>query len=240
MAMKPRADPAIRTHFDQIPVDDVKKIVRPGAGLEKPGPRPLAPAVKPTVHKRRADAGHFHGVQFYNDPEALCRIVGKFIDEGFGQGAMAIVIATPDHAVMIEECLRSLGSDVAALRGRGELVMLDARGTLERFMTDGMPNHSAFRHVIGDILTQASRGREQCTIRAYGEMVDVLWKDGREAAAIRLETLWNQLGTTHDFELLCGYSMGNFYKGAALDDIKGQHSHVVNSDGEAPLPTAEL
>ena len=238
MAMKPRADPATRTHFDQIPVTAVKKIVQSEAGLGKPA-TPPSPA-KPTADKRHADAGHFHGVRFYNDPEALCRIVGGFIGEGLSQGAMAIVIATPDHAVRIEECLHGRGSDVAALKRRGDLVMLDARDTLEGFMMDGIPNHAAFRHVIGDILTQASRGREQCAIRAYGEMVDVLWKDGREAAAIRLETLWNQLGTTHDFELLCGYSMGNFYKGAAIKDIKDQRSHVVDLDDEVRSPAAEL
>jgi len=106
-------------------------------------------------------------------------------------------------------------------------------------MTDGMPNPGAFRRTLGQILTDLRRGREHCTIRAYGEMVDLLWKEGREAAAIRLETLWNQLGSTHDFGLLCGYSMGNFYKGAALDEIHGQHSHVVNDDGDtAPLPAA--
>jgi hypothetical protein len=34
---------------------------------------------------------------------------------------------------------------------------------------------------------------------AYGEMVDVLWKAGQDAAAIRVELLWNTLATTHDF-----------------------------------------
>ena len=69
-------------------------------------------------------------------------------------------------------------------------------------------------------------------------MVDLLWKDGHEAAAIRLETLWNQLGSTHDFALLCGYSMGNFYKGAALDEIKGQHFHLVDDDGRRAISPA--
>jgi hypothetical protein len=60
-------------------------------------------------------------------------------------------------------------------------------------------------------------------------MVDVLWKDGQTAAAIRLETLWNQLAQTHSFALLCGYSMGNFYKDAAArEDICHQHTHVLS------------
>jgi len=52
------------------------------------------------------------------------------------------------------------------------------------------------------------------------------------AAAITVEALWNQLGETHRFKLLCGYSMGNFYKGTAFDDIKGHHSHLTSESGE--------
>ena len=75
-----------------------------------------------------------------------------------------------------------------------------------------------------------------CIIRTYAEMVDVLWKDSKEAAAIRLEILWNQLAHTRRFSLLCGYSMGSFYKNAGFEDIVSQHTHVVSPDGAiAPL-----
>jgi hypothetical protein len=62
-------------------------------------------------------------------------------------------------------------------------------------------------------------------------MVDVLWRKGQTAAAIRLETLWNDLSRTHEFKLLCGYAMGNFYKGSATDDITAVHSHLVTDTG---------
>jgi hypothetical protein len=228
------------THFEQIPVEVVKKIAPVNEAPEK-APAQTDSAVKPTSRKTGADtdSGHFHGVQFYNDPDALCRIVGSFIGEGLEQGTVAVIIATPDHTERIESCLRRRGADIDALKRSGHLATFDAHATLQLFMTDSMPNPGAFRRTIGQILTDVRRGREHCTIRAYGEMVDLLWKDGREAAAIRLETLWNQLGGTHDFALLCGYSMGNFYKGAALDEIKAQHSHHVDDDGEAAvLPAA--
>jgi hypothetical protein len=224
MAKKLPATPKPTTHFQQVPLTVVKKTIAP------PPDRPAS----------RADAGHFHGVQFYNDADSLCRIVGAFIGEGLEREALAVVIATPEHTARIEECLRRRGADVDALKRLGHLATFDASETLQLFMRDdGMPNPGAFRRSIGDILTAVRRGREHRAIRAYGEMVNVLWKDGREAAAIRLETLWNQLAGTHDFDLLCAYSMGNFYKGAALDEIKRQHSHLVDSDGEAvTLPAA--
>jgi hypothetical protein len=208
----------IQTHFEQIPIDVVKTLVR----AEVPKPGTLKPAL---------DTGHFHAVQFYDHPDSLCRIVGTFLGEGLEQGAVALLIVTPEHAAKIDACLRARGLDVEALKRSKAIVMFDARQTLATFMTDGMPNPGVFRRTLGAILTDARRGREQSATRAYGEMVDLLWKDGLEAAAIRLETLWNQLAGTHEFNLLCGYSMGNFYKGAALDAIKRQHTHLVADEG---------
>lgn len=183
----PQAEPDTTTHFEQIPVDAVKKIVRSGT----------------------------HDVQFYDDSDALCRIVGACLGEGLKEGALALVIATPDHAARIDACLRDRGFDVEALKRGRELFVVDARDTLQLFMNNGVPNPGAFRRAMRDLLTVVKGNRRHCVIRAYGEMVDLLWKDGHKAAAIHLETLWNQLGDMQDFELLCGYSIGNFYKGAA-------------------------
>jgi len=174
-----------------------------------------------------ARTGHFHAVQFYDDARSLARIIPEFLGEGLRKGDAAVVIATPEHRVFLEENLRSRSIDVDELTRLGQLVALDAREMLNQFMADGMPNGSLFKRVVGQVLDQVCKAKADCTIRAYGEMVNVLWKDGHEAAAIRLEMLWNELANTRDFKLLCGYSMGNFYKGAAIDDIKAQHSHVV-------------
>jgi hypothetical protein len=181
----------------------------------------------------RSHAGHFHAVQFYNDDATLSRIVAGFLAGGFAIGDPAIVIATPEHRVELEASLKARAVDVDGLQQRGDLVLLDARETLDSFMVDGMPNSVAFRRVVGNIITKVCGTRPECTVRAYGEMVNLLWKDGREAAAIRLETLWNELANTHDFKLLCGYSMGNFYKGAAIEDIKSHHSHSMQDTAAA-------
>src|SRR5258705_69670 len=70
-------------------------------------------------------------------------------------------------------------------------------------------------------------------IRGSGEMVGLLWQDGQTTAAVRLEMLWNKLAMNHDFSLLCGYSMGSFYKDASMSEICDQHSHVVHANGLA-------
>lgn len=73
-------------------------------------------------------------------------------------------------------------------------------------------------------------GRTPCPIRVYGEMVDVLWREGNSDGAIRLEILWNQLASAYDFALLCGYAVGHFYKetrDSRYDDVCDQHTHVL-------------
>jgi hypothetical protein len=177
-------------------------------------------------------AGHFHAVRFYKDDDSLCRIVGSFLVEGLTKAEPAIVIATPEHTTAIERCLLESSLNAAELKRRGDLISLDAREMLATFMADGVPNPGAFRRHIGGVITEVGRGRAQRTVRAYGEMVDLLWKDGLTAAAIQVEALWNQLARQHDFKLLCGYAMGNFYKGSAFDEIKGHHSHLTSDVGE--------
>jgi hypothetical protein len=177
-------------------------------------------------------SGHFHAVRFYEDDKSLCRIVSGFIAEGLALDQPALIIATQPHIDSIVENLVSATFDVKRLQDRGDVLLLDAREMLATFMVNGQPDPDFFRGSAGRVLTQVARGRTT-TIRAYGEMVDVLWKDGMNAAAIRLEMLWNHLANTHEFSLLCGYAMGNFYKDANVDDVCRHHTHKVSDDGQA-------
>lgn len=177
--------------------------------------------------------GHFHAVRFYEDDLSLCRIVADFIREGLHTGQPAIVIATAVHQEGILRRLAELNVDVAAERRSGDLVVLDAGETMARFMVEGMPNQARFDTAMTEVIERACRGRVDCVVRAYGEMVDLLWQAGMHAAAIRLEMFWNQLANSHKFSLLCGYSMGSFYKDAAYEEICDQHSHIVSIEGNA-------
>jgi hypothetical protein len=178
--------------------------------------------------------GHFHAVRFYEDRDSLCRIVSGFVAEGLALGQRALIIATPPHVQCIIDNLTAATIDVEALKATGDLLLLDARETLATFMVNGQPDADFFQASASAALEQLAAGRSG-TIRAYGEMVDVLWKDGQSAAAIKLEMLWNRLANTHDFSLLCGYAMGNFYKDANIDEVCRHHTHTVSDTGEAAL-----
>jgi hypothetical protein len=178
--------------------------------------------------------GHFHAVRFYENKTSLCRTVADFLAEGFRDQQPGLVIATQAHTTGVLDQLRARNCDVDRLQAAGELLLLDARDTLATFMADGTPDAVAFKTIVPAIIERLCGERRDRTVRAYGEMVDVLWKDGRTAAAIRLEVLWNQLAMTHAFSLLCGYAIGNFYKDAGMRDICAHHSHVIPSDSILP------
>ena len=182
-------------------------------------------------HRTGADRSHFHAVRFYEDEKSLCRIVADFVGDGLVAEHIAVIIATPSHLEEIARCLHDLSFDVSRLRENGTLVMLDAEHTLATFMKDGCPDPISFRRSIGGILDSAVAGRPNVMVRAYGEMVDWLWKHDAADAAIRVEMFWNQLSETRAFSLLCGYSMGNFYKQGSYEHICAQHTHVVSGEG---------
>jgi hypothetical protein len=187
-----------------------------------------------------SESGHFHAVRFYDSPVSLCRIVADFLSEGFRAGQPALVIATPEHRAGIEAALRAQNVEVGARQACGELVLLDAEQTLAAFMVDGMPDPARFHAAATAVIQGACGGRTDRTVRAYGEMVDVLWKREQSVAAIRLEMLWNKLAATQDFSLLCGYAMGNFYKGSQHHEICAQHTLVIAADGRIGHPPATL
>jgi hypothetical protein len=179
---------------------------------------------------------HNHAVQFYGSDAELVKTVGAFLTEGLVAGQPAIVIATPEHRIPIEAVLESHLIDVAAAKRLGDLVMLDAEEMLGTFMVDQAPVGALFRRNVGNVIDQTLRGRGRTPLRAYGELVDVLWKQGKTEAAVRVEVLWNNLAETHLFSLLCGYAIGNFYKQTdRYQEICDLHTHVHMHD-EKVLP----
>jgi MEDS: MEthanogen/methylotroph, DcmR Sensory domain len=167
----------------------------------------------------REPAGGDHIVQTYDDPAVLADAVAEYLGTGLGRGEAAIVIARPEHAARFLEKLGTRPAD--------QLVLLDAEATLARFMVDGMPEWTAFREVVGGLIARVRL--QYPTVRAYGEMVDILWQQGRREAAIRLEEYWNELGRLQTFSLFCAYAIdpldAKSYSG--LQSVCKVHSHFI-------------
>jgi hypothetical protein len=168
-----------------------------------------------------------HAVQIYGDLAEIAESVASFLDAGFRAGAPALLVATSDHAETFETHLERAGWQCEELRRQGLLVVLDAGDTLAAVMEGGSPSAERFRAVVGGALDDLAAPHPETTIRAFGEMVDLLWQRGRERAAIALEELWNDLARERPFALLCGYQLDLFdaeVQAGALPEIFRTHS----------------
>lgn len=174
----------------------------------------------------------YHAVRFYESDRSLARIVAEFLHAGFDDGSPGIVVATATLRAEIVRELTDRSLDVVALQRSQDLLLLDAKETLATFLMNGRPDARTFKDQMCQVIQTVCLDRADCTVRIFGQMVDILWQEGERDAAIRLEMLWNQLAQTKAFSLLCGYAMGHFYKDAHRDAICGQHSHVVSADGK--------
>ena len=194
--------------------------------------------------------GHSHVVQFYEGEDFLADVVATYLGAGLLAGQPVIVIATPPHRSAIARRLTSAGLGVEDVRRRGQLTMLDARETLATFMDGDVPDARRFRATLGRVLDEQLGGGRHASVRAFGEMVDLLWRDGNADGAVRLEELWNELGETYAFSLLCAYDMGNFSRekqSPHFEDICRHHTRVAPTerytaagDDGRPLEIARL
>lgn len=170
--------------------------------------------------------GAEHTVQFYDGPAGLAHRVADFVAAGLAKDEAAIVIATAEHRMVIEGRLIALGTDLGAATAAGRYVPIDATEMLAKVLLDGQPDRGLFAEHVGGTVrrTQMSHPR----IRAFGEMVGLLWSDGKHDAALTLEELWNELLGHHPFALMCGYPARRFaFGGTKLAKIVDAHSDVV-------------
>ena len=184
---------------------------------------------------------HFHGVHFYSDERAWCRIAADFIADGLRRHEAIVAIVTPAHHVRILERLLALDRSVPDLLDTQSLRLLDADDTLRLFMRETGPDAELFHRHVGGIVRAAAESRSPARVRACGEMVDLLCQQGRQADAIRLEMLWNELATTADLSLLCSYATHSFRKQIVPSGVVVQHTHLLNENGAAvdvPVATA--
>lgn len=181
-----------------------------------------------------------HFVQFYETDAFLLNSVSGFVHAGLEAGEACIVVATGAHREGLDNLLHAHGIDVAVVKASGQFISLDAAETLSEFMVDGQPEPARFAAVIGSIIAQSAQGSRR--VRIFGEMVALLWGERNYEGAIRLEELWNELGTSHRFSLFCAYAMNGF-GGEELFEPFGKvckgHSRVIPAESYVELTTAD-
>jgi hypothetical protein len=172
-----------------------------------------------------------HAVQFYEDEASLLDSIDDFVRDGLEVGDAVLVLARPAHLVQLE--LRLSGTaEVHAARATHQYVTLDASEVLAQILQDGRLDEGRFGHVVGGLIAKAKA--DFPGVRAFGEMVAILWEQGRADAAVELEVLWNGVVKRDGIVLRCAYPLRLFDRAmhvGPFSEICDQHAHVQPAEG---------
>lgn len=162
---------------------------------------PASPGPDPTIFWGEL-APCEHLVQIYQEESGFLENLAAFAAAGLAGGEAVIVIATAAHRSSLEARLGVLDIDIEKARAERMFVALDAADVLSRFMRNDWPDEDRFVATILDVLAQVAPGRR---VRAFGEMVALLWARGSNGATVRLEHLWSDFCRNHALALFCAY-----------------------------------
>lgn len=149
-------------------------------------------------------AGCAHVVHLYEKDDVFLDTLEGFTSGGLRAGEVVVLIATTAHLFALEYRLKKNGGwDVAELQRRGQYIAIDANEALAGFMRDGRVDEARFDQTVVAAIEAAQAGGRR--VRAFGEMVAVLWAGGQRDATRRVEQLWNNVCRDRQLSLLCAY-----------------------------------
>ena len=168
-----------------------------------------------------------HMAQFYEDDGVLLDTLAGFVSGGLKAGESAIVLATAEHLSTLEQRLEESGGAVATAKLQDQYITEIAEEAFSSFMVNQWPDDQLFTDFVTGLISRAqANGRR---VRAFGELVALLWARGDIAATIRLEFLWHQLCRSQAFSLFCAYPKSGFTEDPlkSLDIIRATHSRII-------------
>jgi len=170
-----------------------------------------------------------HIAHFYDDEASFLRMLEGFVAEGLLAGESVIVLTTVAHMFALNARLEGKRIDLRKARRNDQYLDLNAESFLATFMVGGQPDPQKFNEAVSALLNRArASGRK---VRAFGEMVAILWGKGQSDATVRLESLWNQLREKNPFPLFCAYPKAGFTEGTqeSLNEICAAHTKVISN-----------
>jgi len=174
-----------------------------------------------------------HVVQIYENNEAFLDLLEDFVLNGIKADESVIVIATAEHLKELNKRLKAESLDLEYLNSQNQYIPLDADEALSKFMINGWPDRELFMAMVTDLLYRAKTNSRK--VRAFGEMVAILWAKGYSGATVRLEYLWNKFAETEAFTLFCAYPQSGFTQNAiaSVIHICGAHSKMIKENGNS-------
>jgi anti-sigma regulatory factor (Ser/Thr protein kinase) len=186
-------------------------------------------------HGGMTGRGHGHALSLYALERDGVQAVADFVVQGWEQDECVVLVATAAHLAAVEAHLVGRRLDLADRTAAGRYLVFDAEETLAGLLVDDHLDAAGFLARVEDVLAQASEAK--VPIRAFGEMVALLWRQGRIEAAIELEQLWADVVREHAFLLLCAYPTDVFEQTGLIDVRRVCDLHTDLLPAQSPHPT---
>ena len=188
-------------------------------------------------YEREATA---HVVQFYQDEALFLNELTRFVGTALVSGETAIIIATEAHREHLAAQLRERGLDLSRAARQGRYESVDAAELLAKIMVNGQPDPARFMTQVGSLFASlaGSENGARPRVAVFGEMVALLWAQGKVNAALRIEELWNELARSQPFSLRCAYPTNGFMRpedGESFLKICDAHSGIIPDDSYTKL-----
>ncbi len=171
-----------------------------------------------------------HAVQFYESDSSLIELLARELAAALNAGDIVIVNATRKHRKALRANLALRGIDMGAAARDGRFRELDAAECLAKFMVNGRLDRDRFESVMSGVINDAKAAlKPGHRLLLFGEMVALLWAQGRREATIGLEELWRDLAQRHALHLLCAYPIHAFGPPKYQRDFSSiceDHTHV--------------
>ena len=174
-----------------------------------------------------------HVVQIYENEQNFIHVLAQFVISGLEDGDGVIVIATSDHLLALNALFNESGINTDRLTDT-QYFPLVAEKVLEKFMVNGWPNEKLFNEIISSLIRKVRNNNRK--VRAFGEMVAILWQQGHSNATGQLERLWSNFCTNEMFCLFCAYPKSSFHHdiNSSLEQICSEHSKLLASSQSTP------
>jgi hypothetical protein len=170
-----------------------------------------------------------HLLQIYESDDLFLHALESYAACGLLNGDGVIIIATDSHIAAIEAEL-SKNVELESYRASGQYISKNAEEALHSFMKDDKIDEKLFNEFVSSMLEKAKKNNGK--VRAFGEMVAVLWGQGNRAAVSKLEKLWGRFCKKEMLCLFCAYPANGFRQdvNASIEHICSLHTKLLKEN----------
>lgn len=153
--------------------------------------------------KLMTSSTYSHKVQVCQDKTVQAELLTQYISDGLLNNEAVIITARPALRKSVWSKLQALGLDMTSYKAQGQIKLYDAELLLSTVLIDDAIDEHYFHTFFGSQIeaAQAAYGK----VRAFGEMLDILWQRELHDTALQLENLRNELCKKHELTVLCTY-----------------------------------